>query len=52
MTDATLLRYCRARKFEFNDITTMLKNSFEWRKENKLDTVIEDFQFEEKKDVL
>jgi hypothetical protein len=38
--DYDMLRFCRARKFVEADIKLMMTNYFEWRKENKVDTVI------------
>jgi hypothetical protein len=45
--DHDLLRFCRARKFIWDDVKTMFVNFIQWRKENGIDTIIEDFDFPE-----
>lgn len=49
--DYDLLRFCRARKFIWDDVKTMFVNFINWRKENGIDTIIEDFDFPEEDEV-
>lgn len=48
----TLLRFLRARNYEFDKALTMWKNHLEWRKENAIDDILDSFQFEEKENFL
>ncbi|KDP25078.1 hypothetical protein JCGZ_22613 [Jatropha curcas] len=41
-TDVLLLKFLRAREFKANDAFEMLKNSLQWRKENKIDSILEE----------
>ncbi|KAL3820909.1 hypothetical protein ACJIZ3_006814 [Penstemon smallii] len=41
-TDELLFKFLRAREFKVNDAFEMLKNTLEWRKENKIDSIIEE----------
>jgi len=43
-----MLRFCRARKFKLADIQLMFTNFIVWRRENNVDTIIEDFDFSER----
>lgn len=47
LDDYDMLRFCRARKFVLEDIQTMMTNYFEWRKNEGVDTIIDDFEFPE-----
>ena len=38
--DAFLLKFCRARKFKFDDVKIMFENYMKYRQENGLDTII------------
>lgn len=43
-TDVVLLKFLRAREFKVNDAFEMLKKTLKWRKESKIDSVVdEDF---------
>jgi len=48
MDDTLLLRFLRARKFDITKAIEMLKAAEEWRKSYEVDSIIEDFHFEEK----
>ncbi|KAI0084214.1 CRAL-TRIO domain-containing protein [Irpex rosettiformis] len=48
MDDATLLRFLRARKFDFEKAKIMLKSAEEWRKSFGVDQLTENFDFKEK----
>ena len=39
-TDTWLLRFCRARKFDFDKIKLMLEDYMHWKRENDLDGII------------
>lgn len=52
MDDYDLLRFCRARKFVLGDIQLMFTNYINWRKENNVDTVLDDFEFTEKAQLM
>ncbi|KRW99487.1 CRAL-TRIO domain [Pseudocohnilembus persalinus] len=45
--DAYLLRFLKARKFDFNKTLEMWNNTQKWRQENQVDTIISDFTFNE-----
>mmetsp|Transcript_22853 Transcript_22853/g.17312 ORF Transcript_22853/g.17312 Transcript_22853/m.17312 type:complete len:115 (+) Transcript_22853:82-426(+) len=45
--DYALLRFLRARKFVWDDTKIMFENYMTWRTEQKVDTIIEDFEFKE-----
>lgn len=49
--DYDLLRFCRARKFVLADVQVMFENFINWRKEENIDTIIEDFEFPERHQV-
>ena len=38
--DIFLLKFCRARKFKFDDVKIMFENYMKYRKDNGLDTII------------
>ena len=42
MTDQFLIRFCRARKFELEKICLMFDNYVKYRKDNKIDTIMQD----------
>ncbi|XBW37161.1 hypothetical protein QEN19_002741 [Hanseniaspora menglaensis] len=46
--DLTLLRFLRARKFDVSLSYEMFFNCQKWRHEKKIDTIIDDFNYEEK----
>lgn len=48
LDDSTLLRFLRARKFDVAAARAMFENCEKWRKENGVDTIFEDFHYEEK----
>jgi hypothetical protein len=52
LDDYDLLRFCRARKFVLGDIQLMFTNYINWRKENNVDTVLDDFEFTEKAQLM
>jgi len=41
-TDILLLKFLTAREFKVNDAFEMLKNTLKWRKENKIDSIMDD----------
>ncbi|CAA3009692.1 patellin-4 [Olea europaea subsp. europaea] len=41
-TDILLLKFLTAREFKVNDAFEMLKNTLKWRKENKIDSIMEE----------
>jgi len=45
--DTYLLRFCRARKFDFDAVWLMFSNMLKWRKENKVDGILEEWSFQE-----
>ena len=46
--DVDMLRFCRARKFKIDDIKLMYFKFIKWREDNKIDTIIDDFDFTER----
>ncbi|KAG5134038.1 hypothetical protein JHK82_025226 [Glycine max] len=40
--DVVLLKFLRAREFKVNDAFEMLKKTFKWRKESKIDSAVDD----------
>lgn len=48
LDDSTLLRFLRARKFDIEASKVMFENCEKWRKEFGVDTIFEDFHYEEK----
>ena len=44
--DAFLLRFCRARKFDFDKIVIMWTNFMDYRKQHDIDNIIENFEKE------
>ena len=45
--DYDLLRFCRARKFDLPAMQTMFQNLIDWRKQDNIDTVIEEYKYDE-----
>ncbi|CAN1226473.1 PATL4 [Linum grandiflorum] len=41
-TDVVLLKFLRARDFKVNEAFEMLRKTLEWRKENKIDSILEE----------
>ncbi|SCV00270.1 LAMI_0G03972g1_1 [Lachancea mirantina] len=48
LDESTLLRFLRARKFDVAAAKLMFENCEKWRKEFGVDTIFEDFKYEEK----
>ncbi|GMM37844.1 phosphatidylinositol/phosphatidylcholine transfer protein [Saccharomycopsis crataegensis] len=48
LDEATLLRFLRARKFDVAKAKLMFEECEKWRKENGVDTILEDFHYTEK----
>ncbi|RXW19321.1 hypothetical protein EST38_g6549 [Candolleomyces aberdarensis] len=51
MDDASLLRFCRARKFDYPAVKTMLLNAEQWRKDFGVEDIVNNFDFKEKAEV-
>ncbi|EAU80577.1 SEC14 cytosolic factor [Coprinopsis cinerea okayama7 len=51
MDDPTLLRFCRARKFDYPAVKTMLLDFEQWRKDFGVDELTKNFDFKEKEEV-
>jgi hypothetical protein len=49
--DYDFLRFCRARKFVLADVQLMWTNMIEWRKKNGIDTITQNWKFDEKAQV-
>ena len=45
--DYDLLRFCRARKFDLPQMQVMWQNFITWRKQQKVEDIIETFEYEE-----
>ncbi|GAV73505.1 CRAL_TRIO domain-containing protein/CRAL_TRIO_N domain-containing protein [Cephalotus follicularis] len=41
-TDVILLKFLRAREFKVNDAFEMLRNTIQWRKENNIDSILDE----------
>ena len=46
--DYDLLRFCRARKFVLEDIQAMITECLRWRRDEKIDDIIDEFDFTER----
>lgn len=51
MDDASLLRFCRARKFDYAKVKEMLLAAEQWRVEFGVDAIAKNFDFKEKAEV-
>ncbi|EPS68959.1 hypothetical protein M569_05808, partial [Genlisea aurea] len=47
----TLLRFLKARKFDLNKTLQMWVDMLKWRKDNRVDTIIQDFNYDEFEEV-
>jgi hypothetical protein len=43
--DHDLLRFCRARKFKYDDVQLMFQKYIDWRAENNVETIIWDWEW-------
>lgn len=50
--DSFLLRFCRARKFDLDKIIVMFTDYIKYRTDNGLDTILADFNFDKKEEVM
>lgn len=48
----TMLRFLKARKFDLDKSIQMWTDMLNWRKENRVDSIIQDFIYEEREEVL
>jgi hypothetical protein len=46
------LKFCRARKFQLDAVKEMFENYMVYRKENNLDSIIADFNFDKRMEVF
>jgi len=51
LNDVQLLKFCRARNFDMDKVIEMFKNYIEYRNENDLDNIVNNFVFEKKNEV-
>jgi len=51
MDDAMLLRFLRARKFDVSKAKAMLLSAEQWRKDEKVDELVQTFEFKEREEV-
>jgi len=51
MDDAALLRFLRARRFDVPKAKTMHLSAEQWRKDEKIDELVQTFEFKEREDV-
>ena len=46
--DHDILRFCRARKFDIQQIQIMFTNFINWRREQEIDNIITEYDFHER----
>jgi hypothetical protein len=46
------LKFCRARKFKIDDVKVMFENYMTFRKENNIETIIKDFDFDKRAEIF